>query len=126
MDAQDRTGRLGPCHAPVARGLPHHLKCLGLKTITTGTKAGWLQQLINAISHATFKEQVPLHNAGVVFTYHELTLKGKMYRSWALQPLTALPLLSLTKLSPQTHRPGTTAGERDSVSIHGSELAQVG
>lgn len=54
------------------------MKCLGLKTITAGTKAWWLQQLIDAISHAPFKEQVSLHNAGVVFTYQELTLKGKM------------------------------------------------
>lgn len=78
VDGQGRTGGLGPCHAPVACGLPHHLKWLGFKVITTGTKAGWFQQLVNAVSQAAFKGQVPLYNAGAIFTYHEFTLKAKM------------------------------------------------
>lgn len=80
----------------MACGLPHHLEWLRFKAITAGAKVRWLQQLVNAISQATFKGQVPLHNVGLVFAYYELT------------------------------RPGETAGERDGVSVHGSELAQVG
>lgn len=77
VDGQDGTGGLGPCHAPVACGLPHHLEWLWFKAITAGAKVRWLQQLVNAISQATFKGQVPLHNAGLVFTYYELTLEGE-------------------------------------------------
>lgn len=77
VDGQERTGGLGPCHEPVACGLPHRLKWLGFKAITAGTKVRWFQQLVNAISQATLKGQVSLHNAGLILTYHELTLKGE-------------------------------------------------
>lgn len=77
VDGQERTGGLGPCHAPVACGLPHHFKWLGFKAITAGTKVRRLQQLVNAISQAALKGQVPLYNAGLFFTHHELTLKGE-------------------------------------------------
>lgn len=58
----------------MACGLPHHLKWLGFKAITAGAKVRWLQQLVDAVSQAAFEGQVPLHDAGLVFTYHELAL----------------------------------------------------
>jgi hypothetical protein len=51
------------------------LEWLRFKAITAGAKVRWLQQLVNAISQATFKGQVPLHNVGLVFAYYELTLE---------------------------------------------------
>lgn len=74
--------------------------------VTAGTKARWLQQLVNAIGQATLKGQVPLHDAGIILTYHELTLQaevvGDMGVTGALQPPSAGAPASLIQASPDS------------------------
>lgn len=64
---------MGPCLS--TSGLPYQPQWPSLKAVTAGSKARWFQQLVNAIGHATFKGQVPLHNSGIILTHHELTLQ---------------------------------------------------
>lgn len=66
---------LGPC--PSTPSLPHQPQWPSLKAVTTGTKAGRFQQLVDAIGQATLKGQVPLHNVGVILTHYEFTLQVK-------------------------------------------------
>lgn len=118
---------LGPYRS--TSGLPHQPQWPSLKAVTAGTKARWFQQLVDAVGQATLKGQVPLHNAGVIFTHHELTLQvGRIWDTWGvtvvLQPSPFL--FPLFKTSPPTHRPGTAAGKGDRGSMHGAEWAQVG
>lgn len=117
---------------PSASGLPHQSQGPGLKVVTASTKARWLQQLVDAVGQATLKGQVPLHNAGIILTHHELTLQGENVKyagvTGALQLHCQGPCLLLpsSKPSPQTHGPRSTAGERDGGPMHGSKWAQVG
>lgn len=73
IDGQARPVRVPAC-LPVTHGLPHQPQRPSLKAVTASTKARWLQQLIDAIGHTTLKEQVPLHDVGILLTHCELTL----------------------------------------------------
>lgn len=79
---------LGPC--PSTPSLPHQPEWPSLKAVTTGTKTGWFQQLVDTIGQATLKGQVPLHNVGIIITHYEFTLQvddmGHMRVTAVLQP----------------------------------------
>lgn len=68
-------GSLAP--PPLTYGLPHQPQRSSLKAVTAGTKARWLQQLVDAIGQATLKGKVPLHDAGILLTHGELTLQAE-------------------------------------------------
>lgn len=76
MDGQDRSARVPDC-PPLTYGLPHQPQRPSLKAVTAGTKARWLQQLVDAVGQATLKGQVSLHDAGFVLTHCELTLQAE-------------------------------------------------
>lgn len=118
---------------PVYLCLPHQPQWPGLKAVTAGSKARWFQQLVNAIGQATFKGQVPLHNSGIIFTHHELTLQaegvGYMGVTDTQQPSSQYQgpcLLPSLQPSPQTHRPSPAAGEGNGGPVQGAKWAQVG
>lgn len=96
--------RLGPYWS--TSGLPHQPQWPSLKAVTAGTKARWFQQLVDAVGQATLKGQVPLHNAGVIFTHHELTLQaGRIWGTWGGHSCTAakpLPLSLIQAFSPDS------------------------
>lgn len=120
---------LGPL--PSTSGVPHQPQRPSLKAVTAGAKARWFQQLVDAISQAALKGQVPLHNPGVVLTHRKLTLQaedvGHMGVTQQPAPRCQGPGLPPSlKPSPQTHRPGTAAREGNGGPMHGAKLAQVG
>lgn len=76
MDGWDRSARVPAC-PPLTYDLSHQPQRPSLKAVTAGTKARWLQQLVDAIGQATLKGQVPLHDAGILLPHCELTLQAE-------------------------------------------------